>query len=162
MSDSTYHLFRFARFEVPETHTQIWKFLDMKMLRNWSVQFICLAVSSCLWPRGLQHARPLCRSPTPGVDLNLCPFSQWCHHMIAKRNLSWNYLVTEVVIIVLQDIFWALPPSADGSTACPWFLRGGCGLPSSVSYICLISVCLEGSTLPVCFLILDYTAIKII
>ena len=60
-------------------------------------------------PHESQHARPPCPSPTPGVYSNSCPFSLWCHHMIAKPNLSWNYLVTEVVITVLQEIFWATP-----------------------------------------------------
>ena len=32
-----------------------------------------------LRPRGPQHARPPCPSPTPGVYSNSCPSSQWCH-----------------------------------------------------------------------------------
>ena len=28
---------------------------------------------------GLQHARPPCLSPSPGVYSNSCPSSQWCH-----------------------------------------------------------------------------------
>ena len=28
---------------------------------------------------GLQHARPPCPSPTPGVDSHSCPSSWWCH-----------------------------------------------------------------------------------
>ena len=39
-----------------------------------SVQFSCLVVSDYLWPHGLQHARPPCSSPTPGVYSNSCPF----------------------------------------------------------------------------------------
>ena len=35
--------------------------------------------SSSLQPHGLQHARPPCPSPTPGVYSNSCPFSWWCH-----------------------------------------------------------------------------------
>ena len=37
-----------------------------------------------LWPHGLQHARPPCPSPTPGVYSNLCPLSQWCHPTISS------------------------------------------------------------------------------
>ena len=33
-------------------------------------------------PYGLQHARPPCASPTPGVYSNSCPLSQWCHPTI--------------------------------------------------------------------------------
>ena len=31
------------------------------------IQFSCSVVSDSLWPRGLQHARPHCPSPTPRV-----------------------------------------------------------------------------------------------
>ena len=37
-----------------------------------SVQFSCSFVSHSLWPHGLQHARPPCPSPTPGVYSNSC------------------------------------------------------------------------------------------
>ena len=40
-----------------------------------SVVQLCLI----LRPHGLQHARPPCPSPTPGVYSNSCPLSQWCH-----------------------------------------------------------------------------------
>ena len=36
-------------------------------------------MSDSLWPRGLQHARPPCPSPTPRVYSNSSPSSQWCH-----------------------------------------------------------------------------------
>ena len=44
-----------------------------------SVQFSCSVVSDSLWPHELQHARPPCPSPTPGVHSNSRPSSQWCH-----------------------------------------------------------------------------------
>ena len=37
-----------------------------------SVQFSHSVVFDSLWPHGLQHARPLCPSLTPGVYSNLC------------------------------------------------------------------------------------------
>ena len=40
-------------------------------------------MSSSLWPHGLQHARPPCPSPTPGVYPNSRPLSQWCHPTIS-------------------------------------------------------------------------------
>ena len=46
----------------------------------WSVnQFSQSLVSDSLWPHGLQHARPPCPPPTPGVYSNSCPSSRWCH-----------------------------------------------------------------------------------
>ena len=47
-------------------------------------------MSNSLWPHGLQHVRPPCPSPTPGVYWNSCPLSRWCHpanHLILCRPL---------------------------------------------------------------------------
>ena len=44
-----------------------------------SVQFSRSVVSNFLRPHGLQHARPPCPSPAPGVYSNSCPLSRWCH-----------------------------------------------------------------------------------
>ena len=49
-----------------------------------SAQFSCSVMSDSLQPRGLQHARPLCLSPTSGVHPNLCPSSRWCHPAISS------------------------------------------------------------------------------
>ena len=51
---------------------------------NDSIQPSCSVVSDSLWPHGLQHARPPCPSPTPGVYSNSCPLSQWCHPTISS------------------------------------------------------------------------------
>ena len=47
------------------------------------VQFSSSVMSDSLWPHELQHARPPCPSPTPGVYSNSCPSSQWCHPAIS-------------------------------------------------------------------------------
>ena len=44
-----------------------------------SVQFSHSVMSDTLWPHELQHTRPPCPSPTPGVDPNSCPSSWRCH-----------------------------------------------------------------------------------
>ena len=44
-----------------------------------SVQFSRSVVSDSLRPHELQHTRPPCPSPTPGVHPNPCPLSRWCH-----------------------------------------------------------------------------------
>ena len=49
-----------------------------------SVQFSHSVMSNSLWPHGLQHARPPCPSPTPGVYPNSGPLSQWCHPTISS------------------------------------------------------------------------------
>ena len=40
-------------------------------------------LTDSLGPHELQHARPPCPSPTPGVHPNPCPLSQWCHPLIS-------------------------------------------------------------------------------
>ena len=44
-----------------------------------SVQFSRSVMSDSLRPRGLQHARLPCPSPTPWAYSNSCPSRQWCH-----------------------------------------------------------------------------------
>ena len=48
-----------------------------------SVKFSHSVLSDSLWPHELQHARPPCTSPTPGIHPNPCPLSQWCHPNIS-------------------------------------------------------------------------------
>ena len=43
-----------------------------------------------LRPHGLQHAKPPCPSPTPGVFSNSCPLSQWCHPTISSSVLPFS------------------------------------------------------------------------
>ena len=49
-----------------------------------SVQFSCSVMSDSLWPHRLQHARPPCPSPAPGVYSNSCPLSWWYHSTISS------------------------------------------------------------------------------
>ena len=63
-----------------------WKYRRSKMHFNApnllniiaSVQFSHSVVSSSLRPHELQHARPPCPSPTPGLHSNSGPSSRWC------------------------------------------------------------------------------------
>ena len=58
---------------------------------NWSIsQFSHSVVSNSLGLHGLQHARPPCPSPTPGVCLNSCPLCQWCHPTISSSVISFS------------------------------------------------------------------------
>ena len=49
-----------------------------------SVQISRSVVSNSLQPHELQHARPPCPSPTPGVHSDSHPSSQWCHPAISS------------------------------------------------------------------------------
>ena len=55
-----------------------------------SVQFSCSVVSDSLQPHEYQHARPPCPSPTPGVNSNSCPSSQWCHPAISSSVIPFS------------------------------------------------------------------------
>ena len=47
-------------------------------------------MSESLWPHGLQHARPPCPSPTPGVYSNSCPSNWWCHPAISSSVIPFS------------------------------------------------------------------------
>ena len=55
-----------------------------------SVQFSCSVMSDSLWLHGLQHARPPCPSPTPGVYSNSRPSSWWCHPTISSSVVPFS------------------------------------------------------------------------
>ena len=55
-----------------------------------SVQFSRSVVSNSLRPHELQHARPPCPSPTPGVYSNSCPSSWWCHPAISSSVVPFS------------------------------------------------------------------------
>ena len=53
--------------------------LEKYLIHISSVQFSCSVMSDSLRPLGLQHARPPCPSPTPGVHPNPRPLRWWSH-----------------------------------------------------------------------------------
>ena len=55
-----------------------------------SVQFSSSVVSDSLQSHELQHARPPCPSPAPGVHPNPCPLSQWCHPAILSSVIPFS------------------------------------------------------------------------
>ena len=54
------------------------------------IQFSCSVVSSSLRPHGLQHARPPCPPPTPGVHSKSHPSSWWCHPAISSSVIPFS------------------------------------------------------------------------
>ena len=47
-------------------------------------------MSDSLRPHELQHARPFCPSPTPGVNSNSHPSSRWCHPAISSSVVPFS------------------------------------------------------------------------
>ena len=71
--------------------------LLMSMSDVYIRSFLCPLPSSLhsvrsysLQPHGLQHARPPCPSPTPGVYSNSCPLSRWCHPTISSSVIPFS------------------------------------------------------------------------
>ena len=47
-------------------------------------------MSDSLRLHALQHTRPTCPSPTPGVSSNSCPLSQLCHPTISSSVIAFS------------------------------------------------------------------------
>ena len=62
---------------------------NKKLIKKW-VQFSHSVVSDSLRPHELQHARPPCPSPTPGIHSNSRPSSQWCHPAISSSVVPFS------------------------------------------------------------------------
>ena len=65
-------------------------FLECCSLGSWQcsllliLQFSHSLMSDSLRLHGLQHARPPCPSPAPGVYSNSCPLNWWCYPTISS------------------------------------------------------------------------------
>ena len=78
------------------------------------------SVSKSLRPRGLQHARPPCPSPSPGVYSNSCPLSRWCHPTLSSS------------VTTFSSCLQSFP--ASGSFPVSWlFTSGGQSIGASIS-----------------------------
>ena len=67
-------------------------YLKLFLAQNNSVQvqFSRSVVSDSLRPHGLQHARPPCPSPTPGIYSDSRPLSRWCHPTISSSVVPFS------------------------------------------------------------------------
>ena len=66
---------------------------DVTWPRSLSFDQFSSVAQSCLTicdPHGLQHTRPSCPSPTPGVYLNSCPLSRWRHPAISSSVIPFS------------------------------------------------------------------------
>ena len=82
-----------------------------------SVQFSHSVMSNSVWPHELQHARPPCPSPTPGVYSNWCPLRWWCHPTISSpvipfsshlQSSSIRVFFSESVLQIRWPKYWSL------------------------------------------------------
>ena len=85
---------------VPGTHfSDKLDSINFRESKNWvgnpfekfsSVQISRSVMSDSLWPHELQHTRPPCQPPTPGVHPNPCPLSRWCHPAISSSVVPFS------------------------------------------------------------------------
>ena len=116
--------------------------------RNYtSVQFSSFQSLSrvlSLGANGLQHTRPPCPSPTPGVYSNSCPLSRWCHPAISSSVVPFSSCLQSFPAsgsFQMSQFFTLGGQSIDVSESTPvlpmnikgWFLLGWAG------WICLKS-----------------------
>ena len=98
------------------------------------IQFICSVMSDSLWLHELQHIRPPCLSPTPGVNLNSCPLSWWCHPTISSS------------VIPLPSIFPSIRVFSNESALhirCPKYCSFSFNISPSNEYPGLISFSMD-------------------
>ena len=80
----------------PDNHDGVVKSPRARHPGVWSqvgLQFSRSVMSEFLQPHGLQHARPPCPSPSPGVYSNSCPLSQWCHPTILSSVIPFSFFL---------------------------------------------------------------------
>ena len=80
-----------------------------------SVQFSCSVVSNSLRPHGLQHTRPPCLSPTPGVYPNSCAneFTQ-----LIELVMPSNHLILCHALLLTPSIFPSIKVFSNGLALC--------------------------------------------
>ena len=93
-----------------------------------SVQFSSVT-SNSVWPHGLQHTRPPCPSPTPGIYSNSCSLSWWCHPTISSSVIplllppsilpSIRVFSNESVLPVRWPKYWSFSLSISPSNEYP-------------------------------------------
>ena len=75
---------QFIGLQRVEHHWRDWALYKMIGLLLAFAQLSHSVMSNSLQPHELQHTRPPCPSPTPGVHPNPRPLSRWCHRNISS------------------------------------------------------------------------------
>ena len=95
-------------------------------------------MSDSLRSHELQHARPPCPSPTPGVHPNSCLLSQWCHQAISSYVIpfssclqsipaSWSFQISQFFSSGGQSIGAVASASVLPMNIQDWFPLGWTG-----------------------------------
>ena len=65
--------------------------LEPKHSNTFLLLFSCPIISDSLQPHGLQHTRPPCPSPSPGVCPNSYSLHRWCHPVISCSDTLFSF-----------------------------------------------------------------------
>ena len=104
LTPNQHHLFvawplQEIRFIIPVVYL-IWTFLENLRPGHPQSKLLLLfthqVVSDSLWPHELRHAKLPWPSLSPGVCLNSCPLSQWCHPTISSSVSSASSLASNL------------------------------------------------------------------
>ena len=106
--------------------------------------FSHVVMSNSLQPRGLQHTRFPCSSPSPRVRSNSCPLSRWCHPPIPSSvtplsscpqfiKVSGSFPVSRLFASGSQSIGASVSASVLPMNVESWFSLGLTGLISLLS-----------------------------
>ena len=114
-----WHIFPEGSFPFPNI------FLSLSLLETFSsVQFSHSVMSDSLQPHELEHTRPACPSPTPGVHSNSHPSSWWCHPTILSSVIPFSScpqsLPASECFPISQLFTWG--GQSTGVSALAWFL----------------------------------------
>ena len=98
----------------PENHcVAAW---DLKTGRRASsVQFSCSVISNSLRPHGLQHIRPFCPSPAPGVYSNSFSLSRWCHPTISSSVVPFSSCLQSFPASGSFQMSWPFPSGSQST-----------------------------------------------
>ena len=110
---------------------------DSGMIQFSSVQFSLSVVSDSLRLHELQHAKPPCSSPTPGVHSDSCPLSQWCHDYTYKRFVG--FLSVPITASSAHIPQWQMLESCTCETLLPRTQASYCWMWSKVEHGTVIS-----------------------
>ena len=96
-----------------------------------SVQFSCSVASESLWSHGLQHARLLCPSQTPGTCSNSCSLSQWCHPTTSSSVIPFS---SHLQSFPALESFQMSQFFASGGQSCSFSIRPSNEYPGLISF----------------------------
>ena len=77
-------------------------------------------MSNSLWPRGLQHNRLPCPSPSPGICSNSHPLSQWYYLITISSSAALSFCLQSFPASGSFPVSWLFASGSQSIRALPW------------------------------------------